>query len=160
MPGAGPEACLAPLPYTLFRTHHVVCRHISLLRCCWRKRGLPGNVPSWSRPVFSKCVSEATRDSRLAALPGWPHHIFYSAVQAGGDPPLGTLDSCDDPVVTGVSGLLGPSLRSFGREPRWRSCGQCPDHCRKSTLMPSTRGVTWLWVILSAGAEARRRVSD
>ena len=121
-----------------------------------RKRGPPGNVPSWSRQVFSKCVSEATRDSRRAALPGWPHHIFSSAVQAGGDPPLGTLDSCDDLVATGVSGLLGPGLQSFRREPRWRSCGQCPDHCRKSTLMPSTRGVTWLWVILSAAGRSPR----
>ena len=32
MPGDKPSACVAPLPYTLFKTHHVVFRHISL-RC-------------------------------------------------------------------------------------------------------------------------------
>ena len=32
MPGTGPRACLAPLPYTPFRNHHVVFRHTNL-RC-------------------------------------------------------------------------------------------------------------------------------
>ena len=30
MPGAGPETRLAPLPYTLFKTHHVVMGHTHL----------------------------------------------------------------------------------------------------------------------------------
>ena len=34
MPGDKPKACLAPLPYTLFKTSHVVFGHVSL-RCAW-----------------------------------------------------------------------------------------------------------------------------
>ena len=105
------------------------------------------------------CVSEATRGLHLAALPGWPHHIFSSAVQVGGDPPLGTPGSCDGPVAIGISRLLSPGLRLFRREPKWRSCGQCPDHCMKSTLMPSTCGVTW-GSLCRPRAGARERVSN
>ena len=32
MPGTGPRACLAPLPYTLFGNHHVVFWHVGI-RC-------------------------------------------------------------------------------------------------------------------------------
>ena len=35
MPGTGPKACLAPLPYTQFETYHVVFGHVNI-RCDWQ----------------------------------------------------------------------------------------------------------------------------
>ena len=35
MLGTGPQACLAPLPYTLFKTSNVVLGHVRL-RCAWQ----------------------------------------------------------------------------------------------------------------------------
>ena len=35
MPGTGPQACLAPLPSTLFKTSNVVLGHVRL-RCAWQ----------------------------------------------------------------------------------------------------------------------------
>ena len=142
MSGAGGGTCLAPLPYTLFKTHHVVFRHISLRcdRLVLKHRSMV-TFEEGPRPL-----EEGARAAR-----GGTRHVLGRSV-------LHRVRRACRSRLRRRCEYAPPCDGRVALEAR-EECAVAKGYATSTDkeqvrIMPTTCGVTWLWVILSAAGRS------